>query len=130
MGHFDKYGCPISLKQLFYFVALTEHGSISTAASALNMAQPSLSEGIAKLEKQLQIQLVVRGPRGVQVTEAGAALARHGSEISKSVERMIEEIRQISGEPRGPVSVALPPSLSILVSVPLIETANNEHPLI
>jgi LysR family nitrogen assimilation transcriptional regulator len=118
----------LNLRQLSYFLALAEYGSISAAASALNMSQPSLSENIAKLEKQLEVQLALRGSRGVQMTEAGVALAKRGSEVIRNVEEMVEEIRGLSGEPRGPVAIGLPPSISILLSVPLVETIHTEHP--
>lgn len=130
MSHLDRFTSTLSFKQLNYFLALADHGSISAAANALNMAQPSLSENIVKLEKQLGAQLAIRGARGVQLTEAGMTLARRGREILKNFGEMVEEIRQISGEPRGPVSIGLPPSLSILLSVPLLETVHNEQPLI
>ena len=130
MSHLDKFTSTLSFRQLNYFLALADHGSISAAANALNMAQPSLSENIAKLEKQLEAQLAIRGARGVRLTEAGMALALRSRAILKNFEEMVEEIRQISGEPRGPVSIGLPPSLSILLSVPLLETVHNERPLI
>jgi len=118
----------LNFKQLSYFLALAEHGSISAAASALNMAQPSLSENIAKLERLLDVQLAIRGSRGVQLTEAGDLLARRGSEVLKNVDELIGEIRSLNGEPRGPVSVGFPPSLSCLLSVPLLETMHSEFP--
>lgn len=117
----------LKLKQLSYFLTLAEYGSISAAANALNMAQPSLSENIAKLERQLDIQLAIRGSRGIQMTEAGMLLVERGRAILDSVNRLVEDLRQLSGEPRGPVSVAFPPSLSILLSVPLLETIHSEH---
>ncbi len=92
------------------------------------MAQPSLSENIAKLEKKLDVKLAIRGVRGIQLTEAGMVLAKQGREILRDVDKLVEEIRQLSGEARGPVSVGLPPSLSILLSVPLLETIHSEHP--
>lgn len=128
MNVHEKYQTPLNFKQLTYFLALAEHGSISAAASALNMAQPSLSENIAKLEKLLDVQLAIRGSRGIQMTEAGAALARRGEEILRDVSSLVEEIRSLTGEPRGPVSVGLPPSLSCLLSVPLLETIHSEYP--
>lgn len=127
--HF-KSNPALDLRQLCYFLALAEHGSISAAAAALNMAQPSLSENIAKLENKLEVKLAIRGARGIQLTEAGMALAKRGSEIVGSVDSLVEEIRQLGGEPRGPVSIGIPPSLSILLSVPLLETIHSEHPLI
>jgi LysR family nitrogen assimilation transcriptional regulator len=118
----------LNIKQLSYFIALAEHGSISAAANVLNMAQPSMSENIAKLEKQLDMQLAIRGSRGIQLTEAGSVLARRGSEILQSIAALVEEIRHLAGEPRGPVRIGITPSLSILLAVPLLETINSEFP--
>lgn len=118
----------LKLKQLSYFLTLADYGSISAAANALNMAQPSLSENIAKLERQLDVQLAIRGSRGIQMTEAGMMLVDRGREILGSVDRLVEDLRLLSGEPRGPVSVGFPPSLSLLLSVPLLETIQFEHP--
>ncbi len=120
----------LDLKQLSYFITLAEHGSISSAAAILGLAQPSLSENITRLERKLEVQLIVRGPRGVHLTEAGFALARHGREIVESAALAISDIRQLGGEARGRVSIAFPPSLSLLLSVPLAETIQNERPLI
>lgn len=130
MGLVDKNYALINFKQLSYFIALAEHGSISAAASAMNMAQPSLSENIAKLENALDVKLAIRGSRGIQMTEAGTALARRGTELLAGLDSLVEEIRSLNGEPRGPVSVGLPPSLSNLLSVPLLETIHSEYPQI
>lgn len=124
----DKCHTAVNFKQLHYLVSLAEHGSISAAASALNMAQPSLSENIAKLEKQLSVQLAVRGPRGIQMTEAGALLANRGGEILRDLEDLITNIRELSNEPRGPVALGIPPGLSLLLSVRLLETIYAEYP--
>lgn len=130
MRRIEKTSATINFKRLSYFIALAEHGSISAAASALNMAQPSLSENISKLEEEIDTKLAIRGARGIQMTEAGMALASRGRKMLKNVADMIEEIRQIGGEPRGPLSIGLPPSLSILLSVPLLETVHNMYPQI
>lgn len=118
----------LKLKQLSYFLTLADYGSISAAANALNMAQPSLSENIAKLERQLDVQLAIRGSRGIQMTEAGIMLVERGRSILGSVDQLVQDLRLLSGEPRGPVSVGFTPSLSLLLSVPLLETIQAEHP--
>lgn len=117
----------LKLKQLSYFLTLAEYGSISAAANALNMAQPSLSENIAKLERQLDVKLAIRGSRGIQMTEAGMMLVNRGRDILDSVDHLVQDLRLLNGEPRGPVSVGFPPSLSLLLSVPLLETIQFEH---
>ncbi|MGV7121282.1 LysR family transcriptional regulator [Sphingopyxis sp. 550A] len=118
----------MDVRQLHYFVTLAEQGSISSAAATLQMAQPSLSENLMRLEKKLGVQLVVRSGRGIILTEAGQLLAKHGREIVDAAGRAIDEIRHVGEEARGPVSIGLPPSLGILLSVPLAETIQSEHP--
>lgn len=124
----DKAHTVVNFRHLAYLKALAEHGSISAAASALNISQPSVSEAIARLEKDLGIKLAIRESRGVQMTEAGDILARGGSQILEALENLISEVRNRSTEPRGRVSVGMPPGLSLLLSVPLLETIYAEYP--
>lgn len=118
----------ISLRQLRYLVEVAEHGSISAAASALNMSQPSLSENLNKIEAQVGVQLAIRGHRGIQMTQAGVQLAAAARGVLESFDTAISQVRQFSGEASGPVAVGLPPGLSILVTVPLVESLFAEHP--
>ncbi len=118
----------LDVRQLHYFVTLAEQGSISSAATALHMAQPSLSENLMRLEKRLGVQLVVRSARGVMLTQAGQLLAEHGRQIVDATGRAINEIRHAGNDARGPVAVGLPPSLGLLLSVPLAETIQSEYP--
>ena len=59
--------------QLHYFVTVSEEGQITRAARKLHLAQPALSQAIAHLETELGIELFVRHPRGVTLTQAGEA---------------------------------------------------------
>jgi DNA-binding transcriptional LysR family regulator len=63
----------MDLRQLRYFAALAETGSFHRAAEKLNMSQPPLTVAIRKLEQQLGARLFLRGPRGVELTDAGRA---------------------------------------------------------
>lgn len=59
--------------QLQYFVTVAEEGQITRAARKLHLAQPALSQAIAQLEAELDIELLARHPRGVTLTSAGEA---------------------------------------------------------
>ncbi|WP_027351048.1 LysR family transcriptional regulator [Halotalea alkalilenta] len=65
----------MTLQQLSYFLAAIEHGTLSKAAEALRLSQPSLSEQIIRLEESLGATLFVRTNRRLQLTEAGRRLA-------------------------------------------------------
>lgn len=120
----------LDLRHLYYFIVLTEHRSISAAATSLEMAQPSLSERIAKLEQRLDVRLATRSARGVELTEAGAALATRGRAFLDQAAALVAELQQISGVPVGEVGVALPPSIGLLIGVPLAETILSESPMV
>lgn len=118
----------LDIRQLHYFATLAEQGSISSAAATLQLAQPTLSENLSRLEKKLGVHLVVRSGRGIMLTEAGELLARHSRSIVDAASRAMDEIRQAGKEACGLVAIGLPPSLGILLSVPLAETIQSEYP--
>ncbi|RYG01519.1 MAG: LysR family transcriptional regulator, partial [Caulobacteraceae bacterium] len=62
---------------LRYFLAIVETGNFSRAAARENVAQPTLSAGIAKLEGQLQARLFDRTNRRVHLTQAGSRFLVH-----------------------------------------------------
>ena len=70
----------MDFKQLKYFKAIVEEGTISAAARRLHMSQPPLSYQMKMLEEELQVQLFLRGTKRITLTEAGKVLyARAGS---------------------------------------------------
>jgi LysR family hca operon transcriptional activator len=68
----------MELRHLRYFVAVAEEGSLTVAAQKrLHTAQPSLSRQIHDLELELGVQLLIRGPRGVELTASGRVFLDH-----------------------------------------------------
>jgi LysR family hca operon transcriptional activator len=71
-------GGTVELRHLRYFVAVAEAGSLTVAAGqTLHTAQPSLSRQIRDLEYQVGTPLLLRGPRGIELTAAGRAFLDH-----------------------------------------------------
>lgn len=64
----------MELKQLEYFRAIVEEGTVSGAARVLHMTQPPLSYQMKMLEDELQVQLYLRGTKKITLTDAGKVL--------------------------------------------------------
>ena len=118
----------MNLKQLEYFVSVAELGSFSKAARALNVAQPALSRQVRALETDLREPLLLRNGRGVALTEAGQRLLDHGNSLLQQVAQVREEMGATRGEPVGRITIALPPSISRQLTLPLIDSFRRELP--
>lgn len=118
----------MDLKQLEYFVRVAEMGSFTRASVALDVAQPALSRQIRLLEVELRQNLLTRNGRGAIPTEAGKLLLEHGRGILHQVALTREELNASRGALAGKVSIGLPPSLSKLITVPLVKAFKQHMP--
>lgn len=118
----------MDIRQLRYFVAIAEEGSLSAAALRVNVAQPSLSQHVIALEQELDVQLLERSPRGVSLTQPGDILLTHARQVIAALEEAKEAVRQSDEAPRGDVAFGLPSSIAMVLSVPLAETVRLELP--
>jgi LysR family nitrogen assimilation transcriptional regulator len=131
MGSHPHFGYPmLDLRRLRYFVEIVDHGSISAASRALNVAQPALSHHISELERTSGAPLLERLPRGVRPTSVGKLLLRHARPILKHVEEAEIEIKRAVGscsEPRI-VHLAMIPSLATTLTPDLLAAASTHFP--
>lgn len=79
--------CMFTLKQLRYFVAVAEQGSVSAAARVLSISQSSVTEAVKELELDLGVELFDRRAKGMVITHHGQRFLRHASEILGDVSR-------------------------------------------
>lgn len=82
----------MELRVLLYFLALTREESISAAAEALHLTQPTLSRQLMDLEQELGTKLFLRGKRTITLTEEGVLLRKRAQEIADLVEKTEAEI--------------------------------------
>jgi len=85
---------PADLRQLRYVVAIAEEGSFTAAAQRLQIAQQSLSQQIALIERRLGATLFERGPRGVTLTAVGAALLPEARAALVAADRAFDVARR------------------------------------
>ncbi|GAA1740156.1 LysR substrate-binding domain-containing protein [Luedemannella helvata] len=76
------------LRSLEWLIAVAEQGSIGGAARALGVRQPSVTERLGRLERQLHLPLLERTPRGTSLTEEGAAVADWARQLLDASDRL------------------------------------------
>ena len=118
----------MDIKQLRYFIAIAEEGSLSAASQRLRVAQPSLSQHVIKIEQELGVTLINRSPRGVALTTSGEILLHHAREICQSMSVCQDSVRQSGGVLEGSVAFGLPSSISMVLSAPLAQTVRHALP--
>lgn len=118
----------LDLKQLRYFVAMVDAGSLSAAAAVLHVAQPALSHHLKNLETSLGKTLLRREARGIAPTPEGELLYRHAAGILRQTETLELMLRRTGDQLEGRVALGLPKTASALLSVPLFERARAIYP--
>jgi LysR family nitrogen assimilation transcriptional regulator len=117
----------MELRQLRYFVAIVEHGSLSRAALVLHVAQPALTQQLRQLEEELGAQLLHRSAQGVHSTDAGKVFYEHAQAILKQVADARSAVTH-SARPSGTVTLGLPHSISAALALPLLAAAREQYP--
>ncbi len=105
----------MNLKQLEYFIAIAEEHQITAAARRLHISQPPLSYELAKLEKELGCQLVVRGPRSVSLTEAGKVLYDRATHLIAMAHATEREVASVGTGAGGTITIGADPGCSGLL---------------
>ncbi len=116
----------MDLRQLRYFVTVAEEGHITRAAERLKMEQPPLSRQIKGLERELDVLLFLRKPRGVELTDAGRALLESAREILARVDRSIEVTQRTARGEEGQVRLGAAPTAPFHAFVPRVIRAFRE----
>jgi DNA-binding transcriptional LysR family regulator len=100
----------MDLKDLRYAIAVADEGSFTRAAARLHLAQQALSKQIGNLERELQVRLFDRVPRGICLTPAGAAFVEAARVTLAQSQRAMAHARSTSRHESGLLRVGLTPS--------------------
>ncbi|MBZ0222884.1 MAG: LysR family transcriptional regulator [Dokdonella sp.] len=118
----------MDLRQLRYFNAIFEHGTLTQAAVNLRVAGSALSHHLGNLEAELGAQLFERRARGMEPTAAGYRLHEHAKAILKAFAAAEADIRQAGGKISGTVSIGMAYSAVKAIGVDLATRVLSDYP--
>jgi DNA-binding transcriptional LysR family regulator len=103
----------MELRDLNYFLACVEHGSVTGAARAVHVAQPTLSHALGRLEREAGVRLLDRRPRDdLRPTAAGRLLLARAQEALAAVSGFTADLAALQGLTRGELRIGSIQSLN------------------
>lgn len=118
----------MEIRQIKYFVAVIDCGSLSRAARQVHVAQSALSKQMSALEDELGVQLFHRSHNGVTPSEAGKVFYEYALGMLK---QLVDARAAVSSSPElvsGSIIVALPQSVATLLAMPLLRAVAARYP--
>ena len=116
------------LHQVEYFLAVVDNGGINAAAVTLELAQPTLSQGIRELERELGVELFHRIGRGMVLTSAGHALVGPARRLTRDVVAAEGALPDAAGQLRGRLDINAQPALAVDPVGRLVGAFRRQHP--
>lgn len=120
----------MELRVLQYFLAVTREQSISGAAEALHLSQPTLSRQLKELEEELGKQLMIRGNRRITLTEEGMILRKRAEEIMELVQKAEDEISLSDDIIAGDITVGAGETDGVRFLIKAAKELQKKYPLI
>lgn len=112
------------------FLSVLREGSLSAAARALDLTQPTLGRHIAELERVLGVPLFVRSQSGLAPTEAALALRPHAEAMAAAAAAMVRAASGAVDEPHGSIRLTASEIIGVEVLPPILSQFREAHPKI
>ncbi|MET1115376.1 MAG: LysR substrate-binding domain-containing protein [Comamonas sp.] len=118
----------MEIRQLRYFIGISEAGSLLQASGRLHVAQPALGQQLTALEEEVGARLFDRSSRGMALTEAGRVFLEHARVVLADVERAKMAVRDSAAVPKGEVALGLTTTVALAATMPILTACRAELP--
>ncbi|MEV0666489.1 LysR substrate-binding domain-containing protein [Actinomadura luteofluorescens] len=114
--------------QLRLLALIERHGSLTAAAHALQLTPAAVTQQVAKAERDWQVPLVIRGPRGATLTAAGALLASYGRTVEEASDRAEAELAALLGHLSLRLRIGTFQAAALHLLPPALTALRHRHP--
>lgn len=119
-----------TFRQLEYFVATAEAGSIAAAADRIHISAPSISVAITQLEQQLGVLLFIRQHNGLNLTTVGQDLLERAKTVLEGANALHAAVNQHEAELKGRIALGCLTTLAPLLMPELVQSWTKLHPAV
>ncbi len=120
----------MELRQLRYFVKIADMGSMTRASQVLHISQPSLSQQMTQLEREVGKFLFTRIPSGVSITVEGEAFYRQAQQILRQIDDLPGLINEAQNCIKGTIKLTLVSTQAVQFGLPLLVKLRQRYPSI
>lgn len=120
----------MELRTLRYFLTTATEGNITRAADVLHVTQPTLSRQIMELERELGTTLVLRGKKGLTLTDDGLYFRQRAEEIVELADRLEQQFAERSDTVSGLITIGATESIGSRMLAKLICRFAERYPLV
>jgi len=117
----------MTLTQMRYFLEVCKHGSVSRAAEALYISQPSVSSAIRELEDELGVNLFHRIKMRLSLTQEGKFFLERTSQIMKEIDFLTVHMKDL-GNKRNRIRIGVPPMIGTFLFPSIFSAFHNAFP--
>lgn len=118
----------MTLEQLKMMVTVADLGSLKAASEKLFKTQPAVSQGISKLERQLNVTLFDRHSYRLSLTEEGKQLYQHAKRVLAEESILREVAQHFQQGHEAKVTIAFEASLDLRLLLPVLEATQRDFP--
>lgn len=120
----------MEIRVLNYFLTVVREESITKAAEALHITQPTLSRQLAQLEEEVGVKLFTRGTRKIALTNEGVLLRRRAEEITRLVTKTERELAEQEETIEGCISIGCGELAAVQLLPDLFRSFSQKYPLV
>src|SRR5579871_3138902 len=115
-------------EDIIAFQTIVVHKSLTKASKELGVSTPVITRRLARLEKSLNVRLLQRTTRQVNLTEAGELFFNQISNVLQTLEASKEAVKNLNNDVSGTLKVGLPPSISYLYVTKWLHLFTEKYP--
>ncbi|MCG7343954.1 LysR family transcriptional regulator [Sporosarcina sp. ACRSL] len=115
-------------RQIHYFTEVVKQGGFSKAADHLFVSQPTISNVVKDLEKELDTQLLIRTTRKLELTDTGKLLYQYGEKISQLLRQLDQELEDVKEGTRGTIKMGIFSSVGTEILTDIMSDFYKQYP--
>jgi DNA-binding transcriptional LysR family regulator len=118
----------MDIRHLTYFIEVAKNKSFTQASKSLHLSQSTISKVVKSLEEELNVELIDRSAKKIELTDAGEIVLAEGEMIMESLNDLSTHLYELMNLKKGKIKIGIPPIIGFLFFPKIIKGFNNLYP--